>query len=100
MKPKKTKAERIAELELKLREAEAGQAHVYYFADIALDKASIDHLRASGVIVTLTALGGREICAPILIRDGLSKETVAALRLDLARSYDVAIVLNPNEELK
>lgn len=95
MKPKQTKAARIAELERKLREAEAGAAHVYHFASVTVDKASTDHLMASGVILTLTVLGGREIFSPVLIRDGLSKETIAAIKADLVRSYELATMYKP-----
>lgn len=93
-------AARIVELERKLREAEAAQAHVYHFADAAIDKASIDHLMGSGVIMTLTVLGGRKICSPVLIRDGLSLETVEALKNDFRRSYEAAISWKPKEMTK
>jgi hypothetical protein len=33
----------------------------------------------------------------VLIKDGLSKETVDALRKDIKRSYDLAISLKPKE---
>lgn len=95
MKPKQTKVARIAELERKLGEALAGQAHIYHFADRAIDKASTDHLMASGVVLTLTALGGRVICPPVLIQDGLSPETIAALKADFSRSYDLAVMCKP-----
>ena len=96
MKPKQTKAQRIAELERQLGEAVAGQAHVYSFASQTIDKASTDHLMASGVVITLTVLGGREIFSPVLIRDGLSKETIAALKADFARSYGNAVSFKPS----
>ena len=95
MQTKKTKAEHIAELERKLSEALAGQAHVYHFAEAELLKAGTDKLAGSGVILTLTVLGGRKICEPVLIRDGLSKETIAALKGDLVRSFDVATLFKP-----
>lgn len=95
MKTKQTKGQRIAELERKLKEAEAGQAHVYRFASAAVDKASTDHLAASGVIITLTFLGGREVHSPVLIRDGLSKETIEALKADFLRSYESAVEFKP-----
>ena len=100
MKTKQTKAQRIAELERKLKEALAGQAHVYHFASSALDKASTDHLAASGVIITLTVLGGREIFAPVMIRGGLSKETIEALKADFVRSYEDAIEFKPKGVVK
>ena len=95
MKTKQTKSQQIAELERKLNEALAGQAHVYHFASASIDKASTDHLLTSGVIITLTVLGGREIFNPVLIRDGLSKETIAALKADFVRSYENAIAFKP-----
>lgn len=95
MKTKQTKAERIAELERKLREAEASQSYVYHFADATVDKASTKHLMASGVIITLTVLGGREIFEPVLIRDGLSQETITALKADFVRSYELASLFKP-----
>ena len=95
MKPKITKEARIATLERQLKEAMASQAHVYHFASAALNKASTDHLMASGVIVTMTVLGGRELFSPVLIRDGLSSETIAALKADMARSFDLATAIRP-----
>ena len=94
-KEKQTKAARIAELERKLREALAGQTHVYHFADAQLAKASTAHLAGSGVILTLTVLGGREICEPVLIRDGLSDQTIVALKADMVRSYVNATAFKP-----
>lgn len=96
MKAKRAKAmERIAELERQLLEAKAAQAHVYFHAEARLDRAGTDHMKASGVLLTLTELGGREICQPVLIRDGLSAETIAAIKSDLARSYKEAIGCKP-----
>lgn len=95
MKTKQTKAQRIAELERKLREAEAGQAHVYHFASQTIDKASTNFLMGSGVIITLTVLGGRKIFDPVMIRNGLSKETVEALKADFLRSYESAVQFKP-----
>lgn len=95
MKTKQTKAQRIVDLERQLKEALAGHAHVYHSAHRALDKASTKNLMGSAVIVTLTGIGGREICNPVLIRDGLSEETLAALKADLVRSYEVAVAFKP-----
>lgn len=96
MKTKTTKNERIAKLTRERGEALAGQAHVYHFASYALDKLSTDHLAASGLILSITMLGGREPFSPVLIMDGLSKETIAALKADLVRSYNKAIEFKPS----
>lgn len=95
MATKPTKAQRIATLERQLREALAGQVHQYHFASQYLPKASTDKLMGSGVVLTLTVLGGREICEPVLIRDGLSAETITALQADLKRSYELATMYKP-----
>lgn len=87
--PKPPKTTR-ADLERKLQEALAGQVCVYSFASQAVSRASTAHMMSSGVMLTLTALGGREIISPVLIRDGLSDETIAAIKRDLKRSYDIA----------
>jgi len=51
----------------------------------------------SEVIITMTVLGGRPGMEPTLIRDGLSPETIAAIKADLKRSYDLAIQFKPKE---
>jgi hypothetical protein len=79
----------------KILELEAQLVHVYHFADQALVKAGNAHMMGSGVILQLTALGGREICKPVCIRDGLSDATIAALRADLARSFNAAAAFKP-----
>ena len=94
-KEKERLQQRVSELERKLIEANASQAHVYHFASANLDKANTDRLAGSGVILTLTALGGRVICEPVMIRGGLSLETIAALKADMVRSYQDAVVFKP-----
>jgi hypothetical protein len=95
MKTKQTKAQRIAELERQLHEAKAAQVHNYHFASTGLDKLSTDRLMGSGVILSMTVLGGHTTFKPVLIRDGLSKETIAAIKADLVRSYKLAVELKP-----
>jgi len=52
-------------------------------------------MMASGVVLQLTALGGRELIPPVVIRDGLWPETIAALQEDLRRSFEIATMVNP-----
>lgn len=94
MKPKKPKVTK-AELQRKILELEAGYASTYHFADATIGKASTDHLMASGVVLQLTTLGGRQIINPVLIKDGLSPETIAAIRKDIVRSYELATMFKP-----
>ncbi len=93
---KKTKAQRIAELEKKLEEAKAQHIYLYYFASKALDRFSTDKLMGSGVVLSLTLLGGKELFEPVMICNGLSKETIAALKADLARSFNYATEMKPD----
>jgi hypothetical protein len=87
-KPKQTRQD----LERKVRELEAQLVHRCHFASRTIEKAGTQHLGASGVIISLVALGGREIIEPVCIRDGLSAETIAALKSDFARSYEIATI--------
>lgn len=96
MKPtKKTKAQRIAELERKLFEAEAAQIHSHHFASVRMDKLVTDKMMGSGVIMSFTTLGGGTTIGPVMIYNGLSKETIEAIKADLVRSYKYAIELKP-----
>ena len=45
-----------------------------------------DRMMASAVVITITALGGRVIVQPFAITNGLSSETIEALRQDIDRS--------------
>lgn len=85
---KKTKAQ----LQRQILELESQLAHRYHFANTELHRAGTDKMMASGVLLQLTAIGGREIINPVMIKDGLSAETIAAIRDDLKRSYDLAIM--------
>lgn len=95
-----SKKDRIKNLELQVREARASLIHACYFAHADIRKASSDHLMGSGVILSLTLLGGREVFPPVLIRDGLSDETISAIRKDLIRSFETMTVLKPQSEAK
>lgn len=87
--PKKSRAD----LHREAAELRAQLASTYHFAIRDLGKAA--NRAGSGVMLTLTALGGQEIINPVLIRDGLSESTIIALQQDLARSYTDATALRP-----
>lgn len=95
LKKKNKKDLRIAELERKNRELEGQMAHVYHFAEIGLVKATRDNTFGSGVLVTMAYLGGREVCHPFMLKDGLSDATIAALCDDLAYSYNKTMEFKP-----
>lgn len=85
--------DRIAELERKLFEAKAQYASTLGAAFDAMPKAS-DYM-GSGVIVQISALGGKEIAPAFLIRDGLSAASVRSLQDDISRSFELATMVNP-----
>lgn len=91
-KIKKVKPSR-AELERKIAELKAQLPYVYRKAlsGEGIGKAGHTHLMASGAMLRLTALGGRELFEPVLILDGLSDETITAIRADIARSLAQAV---------
>lgn len=91
----RTKKPSYRDLERQVMELKGQLAASYSFAAKEIGKASTDHLMASGVLMQLNALGGRELIKPVVIRDGLSLETIEALKKDLARSYDLATAYKP-----
>lgn len=95
MKPAKPKKPTRKDLERQVLELKGQLACIYAQASRDIEKAGADHMTASGVLLQLTALGGREIIKPVVIRDGLSDETIEALKKDLARSYELATMQKP-----
>lgn len=78
------------DLERQIIELKGQLCSSYVFADKEITRASTKYLQGSACMVSIYALGGKEIMAPVAIRDGLSKETVDAIKRDLKRSYDEA----------
>ncbi len=93
---KLTKTDRIAKLTRELEEAKAYHIYRHHFASKTLDKFSTDRLMGSGVVLSLTLIGGRELFEPVMICNGLSKETIAALKADLVRSFNYATEMKPD----
>lgn len=94
-KSKTKSAQLIVELERKLKEALAGQTHVYMHACEGVSKAGRDRFMGSGVVITLTALGGRELIPPTLLRDGLSDELIEALIKNFHYGYEMSTLYKP-----
>ena len=84
-----------AQLQRKILELESQLAFRYHYACAEITKSSDKYMMGSGVLVQLTALGGREIISPVVIRDGLSEETILAIQKDLIRSYELSTTLKP-----
>lgn len=84
----------IATLERKLFEARASYASTYGAAFDAIPKAGSDYM-GSGVVLQISAIGGKEVLPAVMIRDGLSAATVKAIQEDLRRSFELATLVNP-----
>lgn len=84
-----------ADLERENAELRAQMTSTYVFAAKDLTKTGTDTLMGSGVLVRLTALGGRDLVPPFVIRDGLHPDTIGALRADVVRSYEAALSIKP-----
>lgn len=97
-KPTKPVKKTRAQLERQVLELESQLAHRYEFARLEIDRAGTAKMMASGVLLQLTAVGGKEIINPVMIKDGLSDETIAAIKADLTRSYDLAVMFKPTEQ--
>lgn len=89
------KAKSRGDLLREVTELKAQLASTYHFASAELHRTSKVALMGSGVLVQLTGLGGRDLTCPFVVLDGLSDDTIAALRRDIARSYETAIALKP-----
>lgn len=91
----KTKQKTRAQLQRENLELHAQLVHRHHTADYNIDKASTERMFGSAVILQLTGLGGKEIVEPIAIRDGLSNDTIEALRRDIERSWKVTTEMKP-----
>lgn len=85
----------IRALKRKLLESDAQLAHVYHFVNVQIAKAGKKHLMASGVLVQLHFLGGKEVCPAFVVKNGLSDATVEALKQDCRESYENAVEFKP-----
>lgn len=86
---------KIAELEARVVDTEASLASTYFYASDQLNNLSEAKMTASGVVITIKKLGGREGMMPAMIRDGLRPETIAALKAELKKSYELATLFKP-----
>ena len=93
MKPKKS--ELLAKLQRENKELKAQLVHAYHFACKDIDAMSMDRCMGSAVILELTSLGGNKNVGPVAIRNGLSPDTIKAIKDDLRSSYEEAIEFKP-----
>lgn len=92
---KKTSKEIIEKQSRKILELESQLASTYHLASVEIKNASEERLIGSGVLVQLTGIGGKNIVMPFLIRDGLNKNTIDALKAEMIKSYNLSIMFKP-----
>jgi hypothetical protein len=88
------KLSRTAQLAKDLLQSKAHDIGTLASANRDIGKANTDKYMASGVIITVQNLSGANIVEPFMIVDGLSAETIAAIRADIKRTYDLRLALN------
>lgn len=86
---------KISELQNKLFVSEASQLHNLHFASADIQKAIDSKMQGSGVILSIKALNGTDIVQPTMIVNGLSQETIPAIKADLQKAYEYTIALKP-----
>jgi hypothetical protein len=79
---KKTKAQ----LKTELTDLKAQSYSTAYFSHCNLHKAGKDYAGGSAVIISIKGLGNQFIIDPVAIRGGLSKDTIEAIKRDIAAS--------------
>lgn len=87
---KQTKSQIIQDQQRKIKELEACRIMNKSMAYNALHKFG-DACFGSAVIITIECLGGKLKIDPFAISDGLSNETIAALKADIKKSIDLTV---------
>lgn len=67
----------------------------YHFAGNALLKLNRNRYMASGVIMTISDISGKEVMQQVCFKDGLSNESINALLEDMQYSYDRGTEFKP-----
>lgn len=75
-----SKAKTKAVLEMEIKSLKSQLHCSLYAAHRELEKVSTKRMMASGVIVTITSLNGKELVQPFMCADGLEVETIEALQ--------------------
>ena len=86
---------KINELQGKLFVSEASQLHNLHFASADIQRTHNSKMQGSGVILSIKALNGADIVKPTMLVNGLSQETILAIKADFCKSYEYTIALKP-----
>lgn len=94
-RPKLSKAAQQAKDLMQYKAMDIGTLKEAY---MAIDKDGRPKYMASGVIIILRNLSGDVILGPVMITDGLSDATIAAIKADIKATYDMRLALNAIKE--
>jgi len=83
----------------KLKVADASRAHTYWATSNQVVNLMKRDFTASGVVLHVTDLTGRNLIDPVMIIDGLSEATLRAIHADIVRSHDSAASFGPIKPL-
>ena len=89
-KPKETKAM----LRRRILELESQMAFTFVMALNGIKQATESRYMASGILLQLTAIGGKEIIPPTMIKDGFKPETIEAIAAEIQKSSDLTVAHN------
>lgn len=90
-KTKMTKLQKIAKLQAELRAYKAEDVYTMRLAYDELAKLTKSRFMASGLILHITDPGGREVLQPVMIKDGFSDSTIAAIQADLKAGLEMRL---------
>ncbi len=83
----------------KLKVADASRAYTYWATSNQVVNLMKRDFTASGVVLHVTDLTGRNLIDPVMIIDGLSEATLRAIHADIVRSHDSAASFGPIKPL-
>lgn len=85
-----------SDLERQLLHCKAYDISTLYASYRDMDKTGNDRYMASGVIISIQNINKTKstIIEPTMIMDGLSAETIEAIKKDIKRSYDLRMSFN------
>lgn len=83
---------------LKVCQHKSALIHTYHFSGNEMLTCNRDRMLGSGVILAIYDLSGKTRVSPVMLKDGLSNETINSLLNDMQYSFDNAVSYKPIEK--
>lgn len=84
--------------DMKICQSKSALIHNYHFAGEELLSCERERMLGSGVILAIYDLSGKIRVSPVMMKDGLSAESVNALLDDVQYSFDSATSFKPTQK--